>query len=65
MQWYLRLGALALLSNSAHRSKVSFPEVPADTSGSFDRLQQWWEQNGARVTLHDPWLAVLARQKID
>jgi hypothetical protein len=64
-QWYLRLRAVALLSNSAHKSGVAFPKVTADTTGNFDLLQQWWQQNAARVTLHDPWLAFLARQKID
>jgi hypothetical protein len=64
-QWLLRLRAVALLSNSAHQSGVAFPKVTADTTGNFDALQQWWQQNAARVTLHDPWLAFLARQKID
>jgi hypothetical protein len=64
-QWQLRLRAVALLSNSAHQSGVAFPTVTADTTGNFDTLQRWWQQNADRVTLHDPWLAFLARQKID
>jgi len=59
------LRAVALLSNSAHKSGVAFPKVSPDTLGDFDTLQQWWQQNGDRVTLHDPWLAFLSKQKID
>jgi hypothetical protein len=65
LQWYLGLRTLALLSNSAHKSGVAFPKMTADTTGDFDTLQQWWQQNANRVTLHDPWLAFLAKQKID
>ncbi|MCI0680755.1 MAG: hypothetical protein L0Y71_01510 [Gemmataceae bacterium] len=45
--------------------KVAFPKVTANTTGNFDTLQKWWQENGGRVTLHDPWLAFLAKQKID
>jgi len=45
--------------------QFSLQGATADRTGNCDRLQQWWQQNAARVSLHDPWLAFLAKQEID
>jgi hypothetical protein len=45
--------------------QLSLRGATADRTGNFDRLQQRRQQNAARVSLHDPWLAFLAKQEID
>lgn len=66
----LRLNTLALLSNSAKKSSVPQPTQNVPRLGwgdqvDFNALDAWWREHSAKVTLHDPWLETLARQKID
>ena len=52
---------LVLLSNSAAYSRV--PRPPHDL---YDRnIPTWWEKYRKRIVLHDPWLDMLRRQKVD
>jgi hypothetical protein len=66
----LRFRAQVLLSNSAQKSGVpqpprADPMRPWGDEVDFADFQAWWQQHEARITLHDPWLAMLSKQKID
>jgi hypothetical protein len=69
----LRVHALVLFSNSAQKSGLPQPAVNGvkelarveDIIADREVLLQWWLKNGARLTLHDPWLATLSKQKLD
>jgi hypothetical protein len=63
-----------LLSNSARAAGVPQPpeqqddrEAARQAEPQRDRLalQEWWKQYESRISLRDPWLEVLAAQKID
>ena len=61
----LRSSALVLFSNSAHKSDL--PQPPYDVSGNVEpkAIEAWWRQHSAKITLHDPWLEMLSKQKVD
>ena len=64
----LRGRALVLLSNSARKSKVPAPPLPLtedEEKGFAAVLTKWWKTHQDKLTLHDPWMALLAKQKID
>jgi hypothetical protein len=69
----IRVHALVLLSNSAKKSGLPQPAVKGvkelarveDIAADREVLLQWWLKNGTRLTLHDPWLASLSKQKLD
>jgi hypothetical protein len=66
----LRLNAQVLLSNSALKSDVpqpprAAPNRPWGHEVDYDELSAWWRQHSAKITLHDPWLDTLSKQKID
>ncbi len=65
---------IELLSNSASASGLQHPpeQRPENEAQQFaepqaDRLalRDWWRQYEGRITLHDPWLDLLAKQKVD
>lgn len=71
---------LVLLSNSARHSKVPRPladfekSKPSDNEGEnevtrsarqYEHLQKWWKQHQEKIELHDPWLPLLEKQKVD
>lgn len=62
---------LVLLSNSASRSNLPQPWPPS-TIGADQRgpkrhahLLRWWKEHSDRISLGDPWLETLVKQKID
>lgn len=66
----LRFNAQVLLSNSAKHSGViqpprADPMRPWGHQVDYDELRAWWQQNSAKITLNDPWLDVLSKQKVD
>lgn len=74
MHMQLRAQVLVLLSNSARESGLPQPEVTGvvklalvsdGDAGNWQSLRQWWKQHAERVVLHDPWMAVLSKQKLD
>ena len=57
-----------LLSNSCKFSKVELPK--RERYSNFDpylykNMLSWWEENSAKITLHDPWLEDCKSQKVD
>lgn len=74
----LQLRLLALLSNSAAASGLPQPEPPEPPAyeaaeGEHKKHQadyynyfvRWWGENCGRLEVRDPWLEILARQKVD
>jgi hypothetical protein len=61
----LQARALELLSNSAKKSDVPQPPAWTRPNERFGRLAAWWKQHGDKVKPHDPWLELLAKQKVD
>lgn len=74
----LQLRLLALLSNSAAASGLpqpAPPEAPGHDAGDealkkyqadlYDYFVRWWGENRARLEVRDPWLEILAPQKVD
>ena len=62
--------AHVLLSNSAANAKLALPRVITGrgarlVSESHRRLEEWWYKNRNKLTLHDPWLEILKKQKVD
>lgn len=75
----LQLRLLILLSNSATASKLEQPR-PTQIEPKYDASEadynryvesvyryysEWWRTNKDKITLSDPWLATLEKQKID
>jgi hypothetical protein len=68
---------IELLSNSARQSSlpltpVTLPPSGADLAnaaqtyqGIYQSYAAWWKQYGDRVSLADPWMPVLEKQKVD
>ncbi len=57
---------LVLLSNAACKAGVQQPVANTYTlAKAHASLLAWWKQHKAKLTLSDPWLAVLAKQKVD
>lgn len=66
---------LVLLSNSAAFSGPPQPGSPPRWDGKMEieqfrqgvraQYEHWWEQNGEKLILHDPWLPELEKQKVD
>jgi len=63
---------MVLLSNSAFSSGLELPACElgnctsrVDSRLEGEALKEWWRKHGDRLTPHDPWRDVLARQKID
>jgi hypothetical protein len=67
-----------LISNSAHRSHLQATSFPilndeykneSERNTAQERIYQyyiaWWNINKDKVTLFDPWLSILERQKVD
>jgi hypothetical protein len=46
-------------------SGVPQPPRPEDEAKRMDALVKWWGQHGEKVTLQDPWLKLLEKQKVD
>jgi hypothetical protein len=75
MHLQLRMQALVLLSNSAQKSGLPQPDVTgklklaraddADSNANWQALRQWWQRHAERLSLHDPWMPVLSKQKLD
>lgn len=74
----LQLRLLALLSNSAAASGLpqpAPPEEPGYDAGEeahkkyqadfYKYFVGWWGENRERLEMRDPWLEILARQKVD
>lgn len=74
----LQLRLLALLSNSAAASGLpqpAPPEEPGYEAGEeahrkyqadfYNYFVRWWGENRGRLKVGDPWLEILARQKVD
>jgi hypothetical protein len=70
----LQKRVMVLLSNSAKASGIDpkWPEWPQtellDEEALKDlsvRCTQWWETNKAKVRLSDPWMPILAKQRVD
>ncbi|HEX6184812.1 MAG TPA: hypothetical protein VFZ44_13085 [Pyrinomonadaceae bacterium] len=74
----LQLRLLVLLSNSAAASGLPQPSPPAppgyETADDVHKKYQeeyyryfvrWWGENREKIELRDPWLEILARQKVD
>ena len=68
--------AEVLLSNSAGRSNIPLPptvmQLPNSRAEDYARLEkacgdleQWWKKNKKQITLYDPWLETLKKQKVD
>lgn len=36
-----------------------------DAGELYYRTKDWWTQNASKITLHDPWLAILKPQRVD
>ena len=65
---------LVLLSNSAMRSHVAQPgrwfrgmflSEDTDQVPIYNHYLEWWRTNESKLTLFDPWLKVLERQKVE
>ncbi|MHC4528162.1 MAG: hypothetical protein ACYS29_09820, partial [Planctomycetota bacterium] len=72
---------MVLLSNSARKSELPQPTPPEDSPGRepkhtrrspedrsktiYEYFAEWWRKNEANLTLDDPWLAELKKQKVD
>ncbi len=54
----LRSRLWVLLSNSAGSSGVPLPRTDTD-------MRAWWKEHGRKVRIHDPWLEILDKQKVD
>jgi hypothetical protein len=70
----LQLRLQVLLSNSAKRSGLAQPEPPSGVVPPRDDEEQtrlhsyyleWWRANAEKAMLHDPWLELLEKQKVD
>ena len=74
----LQLRLLALLSNSAAAAGLpqpAPPEEPGYEAGEeahkkyqanfYNYFVRWWGENRERLEVRDPWLEILARQKVD
>ncbi|MBI3823133.1 MAG: hypothetical protein HY289_10705 [Planctomycetes bacterium] len=61
----LRLNALVLFSNSAKKAGVAQPPSERFGAVEFETIQGWWQKHADKITLHDPWLETLSKQKID
>ena len=69
----LQRRVVELLSNSAQASGIGLPiewnpdfaDPYMDTFPMFEEYSSWWQANADRITLHDPWLEMLAARKID
>jgi hypothetical protein len=70
----LQARLLVLLSNSASRSSVPQPgrwsrdmfyPQDGDQTPVFEHYLSWWRSHEAKLTLYDPWLPDLKRQKIE
>lgn len=76
-RFILQQRLLALLSNSAKRNGLpafsfenyatSHPEFGAGEARDFQikAFQKWWTDHSATIELHDPWMAVLEKEKRD
>ncbi len=53
---------LILLSNSAKHSGIDQAKLLERDPKS---IKAWWKENRSALTIHDPWLEVLTRQKVD
>ena len=56
---------LVLLSNAARAGNAPQYRPAKDSRPTLDSLQTWWRENQANVVLRDPWMEILAKQKID
>jgi hypothetical protein len=61
----LQMRVLELLSNSARAGGVSQPALPKEDRAQLPYLEGWWRDNRAKVVLRDPWMDILAKQKVD
>ncbi len=69
----LQKRVMELISNSASMSRIALrnnwnPEYWTEETVAFAiyaEVYGWWQANVDRITLHDPWLEVLAAKKID
>jgi hypothetical protein len=66
----LRFNTQVLLSNSAQKSGVPQPPRadplrPWGDEVDFDAITGWWAKHADHITLHDPWLGPLSKQKMD
>jgi hypothetical protein len=61
----LQKRVLVLLSNSARAGNVPQPSLPEAEGEQFDSLVDWWKRHGAMAVLHDPWVRLLEKQKVD
>jgi hypothetical protein len=57
----MRLRILVLLSNAARAGNV--PQPPR--AGTREEMTRWWQENQGKIVLRNPWLELLAKQKID
>ncbi len=65
---------LVLLSNSCSASGIAMPDFDLNSKAKKDPLfdrnnltdaQQWWPKHQDRIKLTDPWLPLLAKQRVD
>jgi hypothetical protein len=56
---------LVLLSNAANAGKVPQFQLPERGLPTRVQLEAWWDRHKAALVLRDPWLELLARQKVD
>jgi hypothetical protein len=56
---------LVLLSNSAQSSGVEMPHFQLGGDDGGKPIKQWWSQVKSKIKLHDPWLELLEKQKVD
>ncbi len=61
----LQKRVLVLLSNSARVSGVPQPAVSEKREEHFHALTRWWQAHENKLTMCDPWLPILEKQKVD
>jgi hypothetical protein len=67
----LQKSVIVFLSNAARAGGVPQPPAPSlvddakEDPQTLARLRAWWLHHGDKAVLHDPWMPLLEKQKID